>query len=255
MMSAINPSISTLAIIVAVCLIIGYVFGWLVSALAGERKKDKTPEAEEEKGAPALPAAAPVELPKSLLRLERNPETGGLTIVMAGKPFPDVDRLDPDERKQLLSLLQEVSLWLKKGGAPGPVAQPTGGAAAAPDLRRIPPPIEHAPEVSLPQKSGGITDTLSDMLNPGVAAVVAAKNAPLSIVGQIDAILQTRLAGTELGKTKIYMTEDAHKNVVVCVGSKVYDGIGAMPEGEIKELVKSCVREWERSQERPGHHS
>ncbi|HMN62453.1 MAG TPA: hypothetical protein PJ988_18960, partial [Anaerolinea sp.] len=90
----------------------------------------------------------------------------------------------------------------------------------------------------------GMTNALADVLQPTVK-----KEAPLSIVQQIDEILQGMLAGTEFEGKQVYLAEDPKKGVIVRVENDTYEGVNAVPEGKIKTLLRTAVTEWERRQE------
>jgi hypothetical protein len=100
-------------------------------------------------------------------------------------------------------------------------------------------------EPQRPTVLGGVTSVLADAINP----TTPKKEAPKSIVQQIDEILQDKLLGTELAEEKIGLVEDPRKGVVVRIGPVAYEGIGSVPDGLVKDLLKASVQEWERRQE------
>ena len=67
-----------------------------------------------------------------------------------------------------------------------------------------------------------------------------------SIVMQIDEILQERLEGSPLKQRGIRLAELPDKSMAVWVGLEKYTGVDAVPDEEIKELIRLCVAEWER---------
>jgi hypothetical protein len=67
-----------------------------------------------------------------------------------------------------------------------------------------------------------------------------------SIPAQIDEILQGKLAGTPLEKRSIHLTESTSGGVVVQVGLDQYPGIDAVPDEEVRNLIRSAVAEWEK---------
>ena len=93
-------------------------------------------------------------------------------------------------------------------------------------------------------------------MNPTVAQVVASEKAspktqapaqPGSIIQQIDAILQKKLAGTPLEKRSIRLQESLEGTLWIYVGLKRYEGIDAVPEEETKAVIRQAVAEWERT--------
>jgi hypothetical protein len=67
-----------------------------------------------------------------------------------------------------------------------------------------------------------------------------------SMVFQINEILQTHLAGTPLANQGIRLQEALHGGVLVYIGLEKYEGIDAVPNPEIKDLIRQSVAEWEK---------
>jgi hypothetical protein len=66
------------------------------------------------------------------------------------------------------------------------------------------------------------------------------------MVGQIDAILQTRLIGTPLEDRGIQLVESAEGTVIVVVGKDRYAGVGEVPDPVVQAAIKAAISEWER---------
>lgn len=69
---------------------------------------------------------------------------------------------------------------------------------------------------------------------------------PKSIAGQIDEILQEMLEESPLNASAIRLLELPGKGMVVMVGLDQYDGVDAVPDPEIRNLIRAAVAEWER---------
>jgi len=69
---------------------------------------------------------------------------------------------------------------------------------------------------------------------------------PKSIAAQIDAILSEKISGTKWEARGIRVMELPEKGVVVLVGLEQYDSVDAVPDEEIRDLLRSCVAEWEQ---------
>jgi hypothetical protein len=74
---------------------------------------------------------------------------------------------------------------------------------------------------------------------------------PASIAVQIDEILQEKLAGTELVGRGIKLLELPGRGLVFIVGLNRYEDVEAVPDPEIRGLIRESVAEWERRQEIP----
>jgi hypothetical protein len=69
---------------------------------------------------------------------------------------------------------------------------------------------------------------------------------PKSITAQIDEILQEMLKESDRENQAIRLVEDPGGGVIVMVGLEHYDGVDAVPDPEIRSLIRSAVAEWER---------
>ncbi len=65
------------------------------------------------------------------------------------------------------------------------------------------------------------------------------------MVGQIDAILQTKLIGTPLATRGIRLVESAQGGAMVVVGLNRYEGVGEVPEPEVQAVIRAAIAEWE----------
>ncbi len=65
------------------------------------------------------------------------------------------------------------------------------------------------------------------------------------MVGQIDAILQSRLAGTPLAGHGIRVIESVEGGAAIMVGAQRYPGVADVPDPEIKAVLKAAIAEWE----------
>jgi hypothetical protein len=57
------------------------------------------------------------------------------------------------------------------------------------------------------------------------------------------------LAESPLAGQKIFLTEDLRRGVIVWAQGQSYEGIDSVPAGEVKDLLKRSVAEWERRTE------
>ena len=66
-----------------------------------------------------------------------------------------------------------------------------------------------------------------------------------SIVGQIDSILQMRLAGTPLEDRGVFLAQSPEGGVMVYIGLTKYNGIDDVPDPEVKAAIRAAIAEWE----------
>lgn len=242
------PSASLLVIIAIVCLTIGYVFGWVISS-SQRARQEKKEASDEPTAAPPEPAVVQPEpvVEKIVadrtawLRLTRTSAPDSLVVEARGKAYQSPSELSLEDRQEIESALRATADWMGLAyhlGEPAPVAEVHLSRDAAPI------PVVSAESPGPAVVISGMTNALADALQPTVK-----KEAPKSIVEQIDVIFQGLLVGTPYEDQKVYIAEDPKRGVIVRVGNQIYEGVGAVPEGEVKKLLRSAVAEWERQQE------
>ncbi len=210
-------------------LLIGWVIGFFDSNLRTARKireAEARAQFEVEQANKLIEEASLGGGKESLMRLWRDPAQK-LNLDLDGRSA-DPKALTPEQHRRLMELLNLMRPWLQ--GSDELVQKPA------------PPPVKPEPE--------------RPIMNPTVAEVVASEKAspkikaptqPGSIIQQIDAILQKKLAGTHLEKRSIRLQESLEGTLWIYVGLKRYEGIDAVPEEEIKTVIRQAVAEWDRA--------
>jgi hypothetical protein len=177
-------------------------------------------------------ASAPVNSPpeKTLLRLWLN---------AAERPALDLDgqnvdttRITEMHRKRLVSLLNVMRPWIEGKSSTAPVPAPPPVTIAP--VMQIPPPVKKSIFSSLPAPS----------LLPAKKDEPPA--APLSIVSQIDEILQVRLMGGPLAGRGIKLLESPDGGVTVVIGSQKFAGIDEVTDPEVQSVIRAATAEWEK---------
>jgi hypothetical protein len=230
-----------------------YIFGLFEGRGQGYKKRKAEEEQEKEKQ-PASPTAesgaVTVDDP-GLLRIKN--EHGAFTLDLDGKRVTPTG-LSSDQRKRLIDVLNIIRPWLEGRSAPAPVpsAKPTPPLTPKPStlderLDALGSPVPQNKPASPPPAPPITRQTAQP---PAARASTIAKEdrpaAPASsIVGQIDAILQARLAGTPLAERGIFLTQSPEGGVNVYVGLTRYNGIDDVPDPEIKSIIRAAISEWE----------
>lgn len=240
--------------------LIGWAIGFFDSKLRADRKIRETEEkaetairqAKEEAERTALAARA---------ALEAAPPPGGKTLLRlwldsAERPALDLDGqrvetspLSEPHRKRLLALVNLMRPWIEgKAATLSAPAAPTSTSSPRPSLRdalkrvSAPPPPEPRP-VSIPPPS-------APPPLPAVPSSPASKDekpaAPLSIVAQIDEILQARLAFTPLANRAIRLQESPDGGVIVWVGLQKFASVDEVADPEIQAVIRAAIAEWEK---------
>lgn len=179
----------------------------------------------------------------SVARLWRDKDSGALVVEVDGKSYLGPDPLSDAQREQMEKTARDLRAWLGMGLAPHiePVAahvvMASEPAAASPAAVNA---VQARPAVS----TAVPTNAAASIREEPATAAPASK----SIVLQIEDILQDMLAGTPLEHQGIHLMEDPTRGVIVQVGTKRYEGIGAVTDPEISAVLQAAVKEWEQSQ-------
>lgn len=207
-------NLKTIGIITAI-FFIGYAIG-LVEAYIKQKNKDKKQARSEEKELVEIP---PSDFKKpNLLSINRD-DSNELILELEGQIIPDKNQLSPANKRLLVNLLVEVRPWLE-----------TTLTSVEQKTEKPPEPIESTP---IPPAPIAVSESKPALSN-------------ISIVSQIDSVLQNRLAASSMANQGIRLTESPTGGVRVCVGLDKYDGIDSVPNPDIKEFIRQAVAEWER---------
>ena len=68
----------------------------------------------------------------------------------------------------------------------------------------------------------------------------------LTMIEQINEILQRLLPISPIAGKNVRITEDPFKGVIVWVGLDKYEGIDDVPDKDIRIVIRAAVAEWEK---------
>jgi len=152
-------------------------------------------------------------------------------LEMDGARLNDKAALQPGQYQRLLALVLDLRPWLETvwSAAPNPEAtpQPLRPAAPAPTLTQ--------PPIQVGKKKGGPAD------EPAPPAPVLD-----SIIQQIDKVLQARLETSAFKARGIQLVEGPGGIVIIKDGINKYEGVDAIPDPEVKSLIRQAVADWEK---------
>jgi hypothetical protein len=232
--------------------IAGLVFVYLFGLFEGRGQGYKRRKAEEEQEKKEQPTPPPSITPETitvddpgLLRIKN--ENGSFVLDLDSKRVNPIS-LSSDQRKRLIDMLNIMRPWLEAHSEPAPAASfrpaappPSTPPATIEDrlnaLGGPPPESQPVPPQQPAQPPAARPGTMAKEDRP-----VAPAN---SIVGQIDSILQARLAGTHLETRGIFLAQSPEGGVNAYVGLTRYSGIDDIPDPEIKAAIRAAISEWE----------
>ena len=207
---------------------IGLVVGFLVAALIFSMKREP---ADQEQSKEKLLSDA-----ENRVRLWRIGGDERLVVEMNGVSYQQVGKMKSEQRQVLSKLVSELQAFLGASVSEVTGVLPEEEKSKPPKLQ----PVEAQDRTSLnPLKIFG------DALQPRKKTDGGAEE--LSIVAQIDQILQSRLEGTNLEEQGIRLVEGPDQDMVIEIGLDRYTEIDAVPDEEVREMIRLSVADWESS--------
>ena len=213
-------------------LVVGALFGVLLSGgLGGSTKPDsKTPGKDYVQS----------------LRVWRERRSGKLILDLEDNLYPSAEKMTPRQRTSVQQTVDEVYLWLGMNVTALKVPSP---------IISTPPPVF---ESGLPTAAAGISPVqvsaagvmsaaIPQVLIPETKGKEKEKEAPKSIAAQVDEILQEKLPQSNMSQRAIRLIELPLRGLVVMVDGQAYEGVGDVPDEEVRKLIQECVSEWERT--------
>ncbi len=221
--------------------IVGVIVGWVIGFFDSNKRAAKKIQAAEAKAEIAVTEAEKkiaqashaaqviVQDDPGLLRLKNN--QGSYALEIDGALINGA--LPADQKKRLIELLTAMRPYLEGSSAPqsvpAPVAPRPTPIVSAPVVQTIAPPAPAA-----------------DLLKPVVKIEDKKALAALSMVAQIDSVLQARLINTPLAKRGIRVYESPEGGVQVEVGLEKFATIDDVTDPEVKAFIRAAVAEWEK---------
>lgn len=230
-------SLTPIIITGIICALIGVAIGSLLSGLMKESKSE-----------PPQQPAGEVDWIEQV-RLVTDKEGKAILPQFQGKVYLLEKELPAERRRLLVKTLDEIRTWLGETAVVAPVVE-TAPPVPTPTIEQ--PTVEGAsmqPDVvtqtitpTVKKLSMNPIDLFAKAIQSDIKQV---NSAPKSIVAQIDEILQEKLEGSHLERRGIRLMEFLGKGMVVMVGLDQYEGVDEVPDEEVRNLIRSSVKEWE----------
>ncbi|NQS92262.1 MAG: hypothetical protein HQ574_07610, partial [Chloroflexi bacterium] len=71
----------------------------------------------------------------------------------------------------------------------------------------------------------------------------------LSVVDEVNEILQRKLHGSPLAGKGIHLMENHNKEIRFWVGLNSYNDVEEIPDSEVRQIIDESVREWEENRQ------
>jgi hypothetical protein len=229
--------------------IVGWFIGFLDSNLrtskkieAAEANAQKKITQAEQKFALGSKSSENLQDNPGLLRLQKN--DGRFTLEMDGMLVSG--ELSQDKRKRLIELITVFRQWLDIGQSAPPVSKPAA-------LTQTPPMLDSARVAISAPMPEAFRNSVPRPVPVSIQSVIQTKKpepekniASLSIVQQIDMVLQGRLLGSPLAGRGIRLQESIQGGVEVYVGLNKFLAVDDVPDEDIKAVIRAAIAEWEK---------
>lgn len=223
----------------------GYFFGLFEGRGQGYRKRvnedalERAAERAPQKQSAAMPvtvdSSQSANAGSSLLTLRRD-AAGKPSLDLDGQPIV-VSELTAAQRRRLIELMVLMRPWIETQTA-------TRGISAARSPAPVSTPslmdrLSTASGADSPPAASLIAETAPPVITPGPVI------REMSLVAQINAVLQARLAGTALADRGVRLVEAPSGGVLVVVGVNRYPSVDVVPDPEIQTCIRAAIAEWE----------
>jgi hypothetical protein len=226
---------------ILIAVLVGWGIGFLDSNLRTSKKIEAAESraqlaiSEAEKKIAAAQAQVKPEPPSlndepGLLRLKN---VNGFPSLEMDGVLLNIKTVTADQKRRLIELLSSIRPWVEGGQPLQPVSKPAAAVSAQPG----PAPVQPA--------TSSFKPVLTQPL-PSTKPIEEKDFKSLSIVLQIDAVLQARLMDTPLASMGIRLTESSIGGVEVYVGNQKYASVDDVPDQQIKTAIRAAISEWEQ---------
>lgn len=176
----------------------------------------------------------------SLLRLKSG-DGFRVQIEMDGHPLSAP--LTAERKKRLIELLNHIRPWLEGATAAPQAATPPPAVSkplTAPPSQPVPDPVLQTASEVKPVPAKLTLNPQKPKTDPEVEFKL------LSMVKQIDFVLQKRIAGTPLESMSIHLNDTLHGGLEVQIGAQKFETIDDVPDRNIQAAIRAAIAEWEQ---------
>jgi len=179
------------------------------------------------------PQAPQVVNEPSLLRL-KNTDNLRIQVEMDGQALNTP--LNAERKARLIELVNHLRPWLE-----APTSQPAASAPrTAPLPRPEPAAVPIVPPTVKPVPANLTLNPQKPKTNPEDEFKL------LSIVRQIDVVLQRRIVDTPLEKMGVHLQDTLQGGLEVHIGTNIFETIDDVPDANIKAAIRAAISEWEQ---------
>ena len=149
--------------------------------------------------------------------------------------------LSPERKKRLLELINHFRPLLEGATTSQPVSKPLTSPLSGPqpDIKKSE-PVPYVPPTVKPVPVGINLNAPKTKTDPETEFKL------LSMVKQIDVVLQKRLIGTPLENLGIHLNDSLQGGLEVQIGSQKFEALDDVPDASIQAAIRAAIAEWEQ---------
>jgi hypothetical protein len=172
------------------------------------------------------------------LQIWFDPHENTLVIGVDGQQYTSISQLSQDQRRYLGQMSADLVAWL------GQEEKRPDSTTHYPEAQRTPLPAY--PSVTEPKPTPPDRNVVNAFLRSLQPKQSKERLIPQSLAAQVDEILQEKLALSPHARRTIHLMDLPNLGIAVQVDSQQYEGIDAVPDEEIRRLIRESVAEWQR---------
>ncbi len=227
-----------LIVLSIVLIIVGFILALLVNPLLGLDNKPPKAELKQEEDPEILIGKPPSLAADRSLRVAHDPRDNRIIIEVEGQIYKSVEELSLEQRQFLSSTTTEIITWMSRSVLDPVLPVPTPQPPLNP-IKIEPFPVE--PKPATVERS--LANNFLRTLQPG-----GVKTPPQlkSLAAQVDEVLQEKIPFSGLSYHSIHLVDLPNYGMSVQVDREQYPGIDAVPDEDIRKLIREAVEEWKR---------
>ena len=221
-------------------LVVGLVLGGLIGGVISSTMQGSNPTAK----------ASPNRNLGHVAGLWRDKRNGRLSVEMDDIHYVSIEKLPSRQVSLLLQAFNDLQIWLKVDNLSSRLE--ASASPRPPTPRIVEPVVLEEPILDQPEEEVvepvkvSVNEIVTGAILPKSKTKLKAQEKPKSIVEQVDAVLQTRLAKSIYYERVIRLVDSPSGGVEVLVDGNRYDGVDNVPDLGVRNFIQDCVKEWEK---------
>ena len=193
---------------------------------------------------------------QELVNLWRDRENGNMLLEINGEIYKTSEDMDEKYLNRMLIIAEKLDVFLNREKSEpmtpkqiqrndkpveGPGFIKENPAGVDEDIK-----AKNLEMLKNPQKNEEPQKPVFNGLQKLPPEIIVPEPKAMTMIEQIDEILQRLLPFSPIAGKNVRITEDPFKGVIVWVGLDKYEGIDDVPDKDIRIVIRAAVAEWEK---------